>query len=145
MKTLITEILINADTGKVWQVLTDFPSYPDWNPFIKTIKGDLITGSRLNATMKLEGRKEKSFRPWVISVTPGEKLCWREKFLFKGLFDGTHYFTLEKKAEGKTNLIHGENFKGLLTRTILRKTGAGTLSAFEHMNEALKDRAEKQL
>ncbi len=33
MKEIHTEIEINAPAGKVWRVLTDFPSYPEWNPF----------------------------------------------------------------------------------------------------------------
>jgi uncharacterized protein YndB with AHSA1/START domain len=38
MKEIRTEILINAQAYKVWKALTDFNSYPSWNPFIKYLK-----------------------------------------------------------------------------------------------------------
>ena len=33
-KQLRTHIDIHASPERVWQVLTDFAAYPDWNPFI---------------------------------------------------------------------------------------------------------------
>jgi len=76
-------------------------------------------------------------------MTPGEKFCWKGKLFITGLFDGTHYFILEEIEEGKTLLRHGESFTGLLTGPVLRKIGVATQEAFERMNLALKDRAEK--
>ena len=32
---------------RVWAVLTDFDSYPKWNPFIHSISGDLRVGGHL--------------------------------------------------------------------------------------------------
>ena len=40
MKELKTTIEINASPAKVWEVLLDFEKYPDWNPFIKNIRGN---------------------------------------------------------------------------------------------------------
>ena len=39
MKNIQTEILINTDITKVWDVLMNFDSYPKWNPFITSISG----------------------------------------------------------------------------------------------------------
>lgn len=73
IKTITTEIVINANKDIVWKILTDFNSYPDWNPFITQIEGELKTGSRFNVTLNIEGRKPTSFQPDIISLTPGEK------------------------------------------------------------------------
>ncbi|KAK7445163.1 hypothetical protein VKT23_009594 [Stygiomarasmius scandens] len=35
--TVQNSVLINATLKDVWDVLTDFPSYPDWNPFLRSI------------------------------------------------------------------------------------------------------------
>lgn len=144
MKTITTEIKINAGIEKVWEILSDFPSYPDWNPFITRISGEIKTGSKLNVTLEIEGMKPSSFKPEIISVTQGEKFCWRGKLYMKGLFDGTHYFILEKTGDNKTLLTHGENFQGILTRSILRKIEKSTRDGFERMNLALKEKAENQ-
>jgi ribosome-associated toxin RatA of RatAB toxin-antitoxin module len=41
MKSITTAIVMNANREKVWNILSDFPAYPDWNPFITKITGDL--------------------------------------------------------------------------------------------------------
>jgi len=33
--TVQNSVLIDATFEDVWDVLTDFPSYPDWNPFLR--------------------------------------------------------------------------------------------------------------
>ena len=40
MKEVFSEIDIQAPAERVWQVLTDFASYPEWNPFIRRINGE---------------------------------------------------------------------------------------------------------
>ena len=142
MKTLSSEIIIDATIEKVWKILTDFPVYPDWNPFIINISGELKQDSFLNVTLKIEDRKESTFKPKLILVIPGEKFCWRGSLIVKGVFDGTHYFVLEKTEDNKTHLCHGENFRGLFAGPILKKIGNPTLSAFNLMNQALKEKAE---
>ena len=50
---ITTEIEINAPSAVVWKVLTDFPAYGSWNPFIRQIKGKLIVGKRLGVFARL--------------------------------------------------------------------------------------------
>ena len=45
MKTINTEIQTNAPCDRVWGILTDFGSYPLWNPFIREIHGRPEVGS----------------------------------------------------------------------------------------------------
>lgn len=142
MKTLQTETLILATRETVWKILTDFDSYGDWNPFIREISGELKAGSELRVKMSIEGRKPTTFKPEVLSVIPNEKFCWRGILFTAGIFEGTHYISLEDTEEGNTRLIHGETFKGIFAGMILRRVGENTLSGFEKMNQALKEKAE---
>lgn len=144
MKTLRTEINIQSSPEKIWEILTDFPSYPDWNPFIREISGDLSVGNKISVTMEIKGRKPDTFKPVLLSVVPNEKLCWRGKNFIKGIFDGTHHFGIEPFENGTVRFIHGESFKGILSGWILRKIGEKTLAGFEKMNLALKNRAEEK-
>ena len=48
MRELHTEIEIAAPPERVWAVLTDFGSYPEWNPFIRQISGHPAVGSHLD-------------------------------------------------------------------------------------------------
>jgi uncharacterized protein YndB with AHSA1/START domain len=47
LREIGAEIDIEADAAKVWAILTDLASYPDWNPFIPSATGQLEPGARL--------------------------------------------------------------------------------------------------
>jgi hypothetical protein len=49
-KEIKTEILINANTEKVWSIFSDFKNYPNWNPFIKFLAGRVEVGKKITAT-----------------------------------------------------------------------------------------------
>jgi hypothetical protein len=39
VKILESEIVIQAAAERIWDILMDFESYPEWNPFIRNIAG----------------------------------------------------------------------------------------------------------
>lgn len=51
MKSLETEIIINAPADKVWNILVDFDSYPEWNPFILSFDGEISEGKKFKVTL----------------------------------------------------------------------------------------------
>jgi hypothetical protein len=140
-KRIKTEVIINASKEKVWHVLTDFKSYPRWNPFITNIEGELVKGKTLTNTMINEGKKFQ-FKPKVVSVIPYQYFDWLGSLFIKGLFDGHHYFELEELAPGQVKLTQGEHFSGLLSGPILRKVAEETRNNFIRMNSAIKEQAE---
>jgi hypothetical protein len=140
-KSIKTEIVINASKEKVWRILTDFKSYPRWNPFIIGIEGELAKGKTLINTMR-NGDKKFQFKPKVLSVVPFQYFDWLGSLFVKGLFDGHHYFEIEELAPNQVKLSHGEHFSGLLSTTILKKIAEETRNNFVRMNSALKQQAE---
>jgi hypothetical protein len=83
-------------TSAHWRsVLTDFPAYPTWNPFITSIDGKPQPGAQLRVTIAPPGRQPITFRPVVLTATPWPELRWRGRLLMPGLFDGEHAFQLE--------------------------------------------------
>ena len=46
-KEIKTEILIHASCQKVWSELTNITDYPNWNPFITSIVGELKIGNKI--------------------------------------------------------------------------------------------------
>jgi hypothetical protein len=141
-KSIRTEIIINASPEKVWSILTDFGHYPDWNPFIRSISGQLKVGSRLTNAI-FNGSKEYVFRPKVLSVLEGKYFDWLGHLGIKGLFDGHHYFEIEELGAGQVKLSHGEDFSGILSGYILKKIANDTRAGFVRMNQAIRDRAEE--
>ena len=141
MKSIQTEITIDATPETVWGLLTDFAAYPEWNPFITRIEGEPGLGSRLEADLQPEGRKKSTFKPTVTVVEPGRHFEWLGGM--KGLFSGAHRFQLEPVGKG-TRFQHGERFTGLLSGLVMRMIGTQTEAGFVAMNEALKTRAESR-
>lgn len=141
-KEILTEIEIDAEPGRVWEVLTDFVSYPDWNPMLKNASGELREGARLELCFEPEGRKRRTFRPRLLVVEPDRELRWLGSPGVPGLLESQHYFIIERIPEGRSRLRHGIVFYGLFIPLMGGRPEASTRGPFEEMNRALKDRAE---
>ena len=141
MRTLRTEIEIDAPPERVWQVLTDFASYPDWNPFIQRIAGPLDTGARLEVRIAPPEGRAMTFKPIVQEVEEARELRWLGRFLLPGLFDGEHSLRIEPLADGRSRFVQSERFSGLLVG-LFGSTLDKTVRGFEQMNEELRRRVE---
>jgi hypothetical protein len=142
LKTIHTEIEINVPASNVWEILTDFDSYPQWNPFIRSFKGTPKPGKRFKVRMHPPGGKPMTFQPVCLKLEPGRELRWLGHVLIRGIFDGEHIFELEEIVPGKTRFIQRENFRGFLVPLIWNSVEANTRQGFEAMNTKLKERAE---
>ena len=136
--TIRTAILINATPDKVWRVLTDFPSHPQWNPLFTSIEGSGTPGQPLD----IKFRQGIRLRPLVTMARKGETFEWLGKLLFGGLFDGRHRFELHEEG-AQTRLVHSESFCGLLV-PLLNKLLDDTERGFVAFNDAIKRRVEGQ-
>ncbi|HEX9963293.1 MAG TPA: SRPBCC domain-containing protein [Pyrinomonadaceae bacterium] len=143
-KELYTEIEIAAAPEKIWRILTDFENYPNWNPFIRSIKGEIAAGQKLEVFIQPTGAKGMTFKPTILKAERERHLRWRGKFFVSGLFDGEHFFKIEPLGETGAKFVHGENFKGLLVGFLAKTLDTDTLRGFREMNEALKLRAENK-
>ncbi len=142
MQKLFADIVIHADAERVWDILMDFESYPDWNPFIKEIEGNASPSERLRVVLQAEGRKPMVFKPWILVLEPKLEFRWLGNLLLPGIFDGEHIFQIEQADQGAVRFIQQEEFRGLLVPFLMRSIRAASLAGFKAMNEALKRRAE---
>jgi hypothetical protein len=141
---LRTDIVIDAEPEVVWSILTDFTAYPDWNPFIRRISGELKAGSRLEVELGPPGRRAMTIRPTVREVQPGRGLRWLGQLGRPGIFDGEHSFQIEPLGSQQVRFLHSERFSGVLASLVMSFIGKLTKQGFEAMNQALKERAEAQ-
>lgn len=134
-----TEIAIKAPPETVWATLTDFPAYPNWNPFIQKIEGTGAVGEKLTAEMHpLHMESAQTFSPKLLVVEPNKELRWLGKLGIPAIFDGEHYFEIEATETG-SRLVNGERFRGLL---LLAIDPEEFISSFEAANEAMKMQIE---
>jgi hypothetical protein len=144
VKELHSEIEIAATAEGVWGLLTDFRSFPEWNPFIRRAKGEVKEGERLEVFLQPSGARGMTFRPKVLKAEPNRELRWLGHLLVPGLFDGEHIFRIEPLGEGRVRFIQQEKFTGLLVPLFAGGLERDTRRGFEEMNQALKERAEGQ-
>jgi hypothetical protein len=142
-RQLHSDIEIQATPERVWDVLSDFDAYPDWNPFIIRAAGQPTVGGQLRLRMRPPGRRATSFRPEVLDAEPGRKLRWLGRLFLPGVFDGEHSFIIQPSGPGRVRLTQHEEFRGVLVPLLFGYLQAPTLAGFQQMNQALKDRAEQ--
>lgn len=143
--TLQTQIDIAAPPRAVWDVLTDFERHPAWNPFIRSISGEVRPGARLEVVLGPPGGRPMTFRPTVTRAEPpdsaGGAFAWLGTLGAGWIFRGEHLFRLEPHAGG-TRLHHGEDFGGVLVALMRTSLDTDTRRGFEAMNRALKAHVE---
>jgi hypothetical protein len=142
MKTLHTQIDIDAPAERVWDALTNIADYPTWNPFMPHLAGTLAPGERLEVRLEPPGGAAMTFRPTVLAVEPSRELRWVGRLLIPGLFDGEHQFEIHPLGPGRVRFVQKERFTGVLVPLFARSLDDHTLCGFNAMNAALKERVE---
>ena len=143
MKELRTEIEIQASAERVWGLLTDFASFPLWNPFIRRAKGEARLGARLEIRIQPSGAGGITFKPTVIKLETMRELRWLGRLVMPGLFDGEHIFNIEPLGQQRVRFTQREIFRGLFVPLLAGDLDTNTLRGFKEMNGALKARAEQ--
>lgn len=136
-----TEVGINAPPSRVWEVLTDFALYPQWNPFILEVKGIVHEG----ATVQYRFEFPRGIRLWakakILKFAPEMELRWAAHFLSPSVFNGEHYFAIT--PAGSTCVFHhGEIFTGLVLPVVWPVVRTYGPEIYGSLNTALKQRAE---
>lgn len=137
-----TVTAIDAPAAAVWGTLTDFASYPSWNPFIKRLRGALTLGERLEVDLLIPGKKVQSMRPRVTEYSAGRSFVWLGRIGPRGIFDGRHRFEVISTGAASCELHQSEKLTGLMIPFFKGMLTGPTVTAFASLNEAIKDRVE---
>jgi hypothetical protein len=143
MKNLNNELEINASAERVWQLLTDFASFPQWNPFIQQVSGELKRGAQLVVHIQPSGAQATTIRPMVLKAEPNRELRWLKQWLVPGLLDAEHSFTIEQLDANRVRFTQREIFTGLFSSLPANRRNTNTRRGFREMGKALKLRAEQ--
>ncbi|MEM9074621.1 MAG: SRPBCC domain-containing protein [Myxococcota bacterium] len=144
MPSVLTSITIDAPAAVVWDTLTDFDAYPEWNRVILKPRGRVAPGEPFDFAIKV-GRLEAPIAARFVRAD-GTELRWEgpRNRLQAPLGTGSHYFRLEPKGERSTTLIHGEVFGGPLFRLPWRFLGPQLERTYNRLNRAMKERCEAE-
>ncbi len=104
------DVAIQASPDAVWNLLTDLPGYPRWNPYIYPATGRVAAGETLDLELHAGGQTAE-VEVTVFSVTPNHVLSWGGTLL--GV-SRKLTFTIDDLGSGRVDLTADEQFSGLL-------------------------------
>jgi hypothetical protein len=138
-----TETIIHAPAERVWAAMTDFASFPSWNPFVREAQGRLEPGERLKIRLALDHGLKMTFRPRVTVVRPNRELRWLATLGRPGVFDVDRAFQIEPR-NGGVRFVMSEECTGWLTPVMFATNLEAQLyRGYDAFNEALRKRVEE--
>ena len=88
---------INASPDVVWALLTNAADYPNWNPTVVRVEGDIVEGQKIKVVATIS--PGRAFPAKVTELVPRRRMVWQGGMPL-GLFKGVRTFTLEPAGEG---------------------------------------------
>lgn len=142
MRTISAQADIEAPPERVWDVLADFDSYPEWNPFMTEVHGHALRGAWLRISMRTLGGRRVRFRARVLASQRPGVLAWEGRgwAWWPGLLHGERRITIEPLEGGRSRVEMRTTFTGLLSSRMSWLDRY--LASFEEMEDALKRRVE---
>jgi hypothetical protein len=138
MKEISTSITINATAAKVWSVFTNFSEYSRWNPFIKSVEGQVVVGNKIKIKLTPPESNEMIFKPTILVYKENQELQWLGYLLIPGLFDGRHIFNIVDNGNNAVTFYQKEVFNGILVPLFSKMLDNNTKTGFMLMNKELK-------
>ncbi|MEO1655425.1 MAG: SRPBCC domain-containing protein [Bacteroidota bacterium] len=140
-KSVHQEILVQASPAEVWEVLLDTHKYPDWNPVMKVIEGEIKPGQRVKYLFIQPPGDPLEIESVISQMLPNQLLNQKGGSPFLLSFD--HQYILEGKETSQV-LIH-EEYRGLLVHfwnsASVEKAYARLLNALKKRTESLSSKA----
>jgi hypothetical protein len=138
-----TEIEIDAPKEVVWEIITDFARYGEWNPVMLDLRTKAEPGARMDWRIDIGGRV-RELDATMVRVRPGAELAWTGPVssLPRVRFWGHHQLIIEERDAGRVRFVNTEGFGGVMSLVIGDFLQNDVRRTYEAHNAALKARAE---
>ena len=132
---------VKAPAELVWEILSDFTTWKDWNPVHPRMEGEMRIGTTLTVDLVHGEGQITTIQPIVQDWVPYEQLHWRTKRL-RGFVTAIRYLEIESMGPENSTFSNGELFMGPLVRWVSRDERRALRAAYTRMGEAVRDHAE---
>lgn len=156
---------IDAPIDVVWNALLDFPSYPDWNPFVRSqvLASDLfiplddqsnpVAGQKLIINVQTPPldppvdadtpsdplHAQMSYENiTVLEGAPTYRCAWKQIMIVDALLNATRWQALSTLEDGRTYYEAREVYSGSLATTLESTLGEGLQQGFDVQASELK-------
>ncbi len=138
-----TTFAVAASSDRVWEVISDFDSWSEWNPSVPSIKGDLKVGNTCAVKLMMPGRPSVNVKVTLTDVDPGRRFAWHGNIAHDRFFAGDRSLDIEPRADGTVLVTHTEEVTGAFFPVFKTLMGQAAIQAHhDNLNKGLKQRAE---
>lgn len=122
----------------IWDLLVDAPGYPDWNPAVISVEGEIVEGSPIALTSTVNPKRK--FKLNVSEVHAPNHMVWSDGMPL-GLFKGVRTFDVTGNDDDTSEFRMVEEFSGLL-EPLISKSIPDQTESFEQFADGLRAAAE---
>lgn len=133
---------IKAPPELVWEVITDFARYPEWNPFLVSCATSMQPGDPIDLGVKLLARPQAQ-REWVKEHVPGRRFAYSMKPAPAGALSSFRSHDVEAGAAGTTRYRSHFELNGWLMPLVRGLLGSRLQAGFDGMSHGIQRRAEQ--
>ncbi|MGD1937818.1 MAG: SRPBCC domain-containing protein [Cyanophyceae cyanobacterium] len=138
-----TEVIIHAPQELVWNQVTDFEAYSQWNPFVIEAHAEFKVGAKIRFLEDLKRFGQHWISAQFLSIDPPNSFVWQGHFAAPFLFTVRHPFLLEAMGDRQTRFTQIHENSGLLIPYLAwRGIYCVSHQGYLHYNQALKERCE---
>jgi uncharacterized protein YndB with AHSA1/START domain len=136
-------VAIAAPAAFVWEVLVDYPHYPQWNPYTVRVSTTLAIGEPIDLTLPSPDGSATTFvnREYVRIVDPPHHLRYDTGDEMPGIFAVRDQW-LTERGPGRCDYHTTDTITGRYADVVMDRTGGWVKAGFDSVAHALKARAE---
>ncbi|MGH3011597.1 MAG: SRPBCC family protein [Gaiellaceae bacterium] len=113
-KVVTMSATVPGPKQEVWETLTDFGAYREWNPVVTHAEGQAREGAELDLDVVLPGHDPESLDAEVVIARPKRKVRWQDRLLLPGIRDLEYEFVLQPLDDGRVLVVQQLRIEGLL-------------------------------
>lgn len=131
---------VRATSDRIWDLISDLPSWNQWNPFETDVEGAIAFGGALTLSEAIPGLPERRYQAAVGEWQPYSQLVLTEKRGWQ--FTVLRYYEIEELHPGSCIVANGALFRGLRGEGFHDKHAKTIRAAYEQIGESLRLAAE---
>ena len=140
MPTYDTTFDVDATPAQIWETLTDFARYPEWNPQVVDASGSTEPGSEITLVLALSDGPNMTITALIEESELGRSLTWRGNGPRRWVFQGYRRFDI-KATGNRSQVRHLEKITGIAAPLFSLRMSRQAKQSHHALNTALQHRA----
>jgi hypothetical protein len=138
---IATEVALQAPPDAIWKILTDFAAYPEWNRFLKAVRGQPAPDAAIEVDLQYYGLSVQKKTGVVTGFMVPKYFSWVWNHKFGAWFiSSEHVFRLKEKEDGRTIFFQEVYHTGLGLKFRRRDVEHYLRLSLDKLNDDLKHR-----